>query len=244
MTVGIIASKEFFAISEVLGKAETYLPITKHTGLFDVEGNVVSQLGISYWRQDKASRHFDICAVHCNIGELAAAAATQALIDNIKVDLIVNFGMAHSLHSGVEQTLHIVDDVIHYDFNVTECNANAVRGEYPHFSDGHIKPTKRIIDKLKTFDPPLPFASCASGDTFVVKDSTKEKLRSEFGADICDMNSAGVLITCQANCTPCLILKGITDGIHNGAYSWDAQFNSDTIFSFKQALPVLEFLTY
>lgn len=243
MVIGIVASKEFFAISEAIGSRDYYKPLTRDAGLLDPDGNVVSQLGISYWKQNKTSRHFDIYAIRCNIGELAAAAATQALIDYAKVDLIVNFGMAHSLRNKAEQTLHVVNDVIHYDFNVAECNPTAMRGEYPQFSDRHIEPDKKVIEKLKTFNPPLPFARCASGDTFVVKDSTKEKMRNEFDADICDMNSAGVLITCEANYVPCLILKGITDGQYNGAYSWDTKFNFDAIASFRQALSVLEFLT-
>ena len=40
----------------------------------------------------------------------------------------------------------------------------------------------------------------------------KKSLREKYGASICEMESAGVLITCKNAGVPCLIVKAVSDG--------------------------------
>lgn len=231
MKIGVVASKEFFAISSVLGKREdTLITVNKHQN-------------ISYWKADKEHRHYGLYMIRSDIGELAAAAATQALIDCTKVDFVVNFGMAHALHSDVKQSsVCVVPGVVHYDFDVSSCRI-AKRCEYPQYYNDRIPVDPGLLSEVSRFDPSLPQTICASGDTFVINNADKAILQNICQADICDMNAAGVLLTCITNDKPCLILKGITDGVHNGATSDDTIFDLDAQNCFKQVLDILEFLS-
>lgn len=245
MTVGIIASKEFFAIQKILGPEDSCRPLLKNLTMLKRRhsGNDnTNHFDILYWKKKPKIRNFDIYAIHCDIGEIAAAAATQALIDHARIDLIVNFGMANALRPGIKRSLHIVNSVVHYDFDVRQCNGMAERGEYPQFSSRYIRPTQEIIDIFANFECPIPLASCASGDTFAVNSIFKANLYRKLNTDICDMNSAGVLLTCITNGLPCMILKGVTDGINNGADWLDETFNNNTIATFEQVPPILDYI--
>ena len=245
--IGIVASKEFFAIEKILGVEK----IASRVGS--------SIFTIHRWERQNSMRSYEIYAINAEIGEISAAAATQALIDSVKdLEFIVNFGMAHPLQKFDETPkIAVVDAIVHYDFDVTQCNKNAVRGEYPWnncnvidnetYWENRIRrgANKIFQDKVdQEFNKEkTSLTICASGDTFVVEDDAKASLRLSTGAAICDMNSAGTLLTCRANNVPCLILKGITDGIHNGATRFDTRFDADATQSFKQALNILDFLT-
>ena len=52
---------------------------------------------------------------------------------------------------------------------------------------------------------PLAFRSCSS-------EKIKENLAKTYGASVCEMESAGVLLTCINAQVPCLIIKAVSDG--------------------------------
>ena len=65
---------------------------------------------------------------------------------------------------------------------------------------------------------------CASADKFVDKKSIKEHLYATFGASVCDMESAGVLLTAKGADIPCIIIKAVSDG-EGGAEEFMALVN-------------------
>ena len=46
---------------------------------------------------------------------------------------------------------------------------------------------------------------------FVAKKEDKERLVKLYNADICEMETAGILITCKKNGIPCLMVKSVSD---------------------------------
>ena len=60
--------------------------------------------------------------------------------------------------------------------------------------------------------PGLKEVVCASADKFVADEGKKQHLNETYGAEICEMESAGVLLTCLHAGVPCLILKAVSDG--------------------------------
>ncbi|MBQ2660236.1 5'-methylthioadenosine/S-adenosylhomocysteine nucleosidase [Candidatus Saccharibacteria bacterium] len=228
MNIGIVVSKEFVSVDGILGPSR---PIYK------------GKIKARYYAPDNEARNFGIYLVHCSIGEIAASAATQFLIDNFAIDLILNFGMAHSLNPDFTHPLTcIVERVVHYDFDVSLALGHHDPGSYPQFRNCFIPASQLIIEKLKE-NPALRFATCASGDKFILKDTRIAKSLHWFSPDICDMNCAATLLTCISNKMPCLIIKGVTDGFHNGIVSTDTIFDAAAGASFKFALEVLRSLT-
>ena len=51
-------------------------------------------------------------------------------------------------------------------------------------------------------------------------------LHRRFQADICDMEAAGILLTCNRNRVPCLLLKMVSDGLSGGAEEFFQTFQS------------------
>ena len=59
--------------------------------------------------------------------------------------------------------------------------------------------------------------TCASGDRFVGKAEDKAALNRDFDAEICEMEAAGIVLTCDRCGVPCLLIKTVSDGITGGA---------------------------
>ena len=57
---------------------------------------------------------------------------------------------------------------------------------------------------------------CASGDKFIAEPEQKIRVHEMFGADICEMEAAGIVLTCNRNQVPCMLVKCVSDGIEGG----------------------------
>lgn len=149
------------------------------------------------------------------VGEIAAAAATQQLISVYHSDVIFNFGVAGALTEGVAlRDFVYVRDVIHYEMDTSVVDGEPV-GRYACFDGTAVKTNEFLLNKALSAKV-FPLARCASGNKFVDSAADKTQLRDEFGAEICDMESAGVLFTCNFNRVPCLIVKCISDSLVGG----------------------------
>ena len=154
------------------------------------------------------------------VGEIASASSTQYLIDHFSVDGVINYGVAGGLSSEhTAMKIGIVEKIVHSDFDISLAGDYSV-GEYPgHRGEPFISPTKSFIPSSLTKG--LEKFTCASADKFVGAGEPKAKLRREFGADICEMEAAGIVITCNRNDTPVTFIKAISDGADEDAEAFD-----------------------
>ena len=159
---------------------------------------------------------FDMFVADSGAGEISAAAATQLLIDRFDVDMILNFGAVGALSEKMATyELCVVESVIHYDFDTTGW-LNLARGQYPGKDSAYLKTTPGLVEKALEICPDMMKAVCASADKFIDRAEDKTFLRETYGADICEMESAGVVLTCQRNGVPCLLIKAISDSLIGG----------------------------
>ena len=171
------------------------------------------------------------------VGEIAAASACQLLISEYHVDAILNFGVVGALTAemSLAQTV-LVGSVVHYAMD-TEKIDGYPRGRYPCFDDvavpcdGHLISAALQVEKL-------PLVRCASADVFVCDPTEKSALNANFGAEICDMESAGILFTCKFNKIPCLLVKCISDSLFGGCgeYRENATKATEGFFAFAEKL--------
>lgn len=155
----------------------------------------------------------EVVCVKSGVGEIFAAAATQYLITAYKPDIIINFGVCGSLTKslGLEKVA-LIKGVVHYAFDTSAVD-NVEAGRYEQFDDVVIKTDENLLAKaLKAAGEDLPCVICASADKFVADKDEKTYLKNTFGASVCEMESAGVLITCRNAGVPCLIIKAVSDG--------------------------------
>ena len=153
----------------------------------------------------------EIVCVRSGVGEIYAAAATQLIISEYKVDVMMNFGVCGTLTGkiGVFNVV-LIKGVTHYDFDLSGIDGLPV-GKYPD-EEIIIKTDGNLRKIARDFMPWLEEVVCASADKFVSDEKTKMYLSETFGAEVCDMESAAVLLTSKNAGVPCLVIKAVSDG--------------------------------
>ena len=159
---------------------------------------------------------YELYVMRSGAGEIAAAAATQMLIDRFEVELVVNFGVVGGLTEEMAQTKTcVVERVVHYDFD-TSFYDKCLPGQYMGYPDEYLYPSSALIDRAVAVCPELKRVTCASGDKFVDGEEAKSALHRRWNADICEMEAAAVVLTCDRSKVPCLLIKTVSDGLTQG----------------------------
>ena len=159
---------------------------------------------------------FSLFVIDAGAGEISAAAATQVLISEFDADLILNFGVVGALTEDTRTAeLCIVERAIHYDFDTTDW-LDLPRGQYPGYESPYLAADAALLQKALTIKPDLKKVTCASADKFVSQPAAKAALHADYGANVCEMEAAGILLTCRRNGVPCLLLKAVSDTLTGG----------------------------
>lgn len=187
--------------------------------------------------QLKLANHDAFLCCPPNVGEIAASAACQMLISHFGVEVVLNFGVVGSLtqSAAVLSTMY-VGSVVHYDMDLSEIDF-APLGKYSCFDDIAVNCDENLLKKAQLVAP-LPIVRCASADKFVSSAESKRQLNAQFGAEICDMESAGVLFCCKFNNVPCLLVKCVSDSLMGayGEYMQNAEKAAEGFFEFAGKL--------
>ena len=164
-----------------------------------------------------------IYVVNSGVGEIAAAAAAEMLIVGFGVDLIVNFGVVGGLTEDMTMARTVVvERVVHTDFDTSAWNGYEP-GRYPDHPDRCIGTDPGLVSKALEAAPELVPVTCASADKFVAGAEKKRALQETYGADICEMEAAGIVLTANRAGIPCLLIKAVSDGITGGAEEFERE---------------------
>lgn len=162
------------------------------------------------------TEQYQLIIVNSGAGEIAAASGTQFLISEYHVDFVLNFGVVGGLTEEMSTTkVCIVERVVHYDFDTSSVDSVEV-GRYLQYPDIYIPTTSELIEKAMNLYPQLVSVVCASGDKFIADEDMKKQINMQFDADICDMEAAGIVLTCNRNKIPCILIKIVSDSICGG----------------------------
>lgn len=177
------------------------------------------------WKIDKNSSIHLICS---GFGEIAAASSTQYLVDRHQVDMIVNYGVVGGLDEITQVgKIGYVSRAVHYDFDISASGHYAV-GEYPG-KGIYLRPKHDAIPQAIMKRYGLSEFTCASADKFVRAGESKKRLHKEFGADICEMEAAGIIITCNRNDVPVTLIKAVSDGVNEDSEAFDRNVYSSSL---------------
>ena len=169
---------------------------------------------------------YTLYVLSCGAGEVAAAAGIQLLISVIGVELIVNFGVVGGLTPEMASCkLCVVKDVVYYQFDTSECD-DIEPGRYLPYPTVYIPAVPELTERAQQLCPTLKAVTCASGDRFVGKAEDKAALHEKYGAEICEMEAAAVVLICHKNKIPCLLLKAVADGLFDGSEGFAASFKA------------------
>lgn len=206
--VGIVVAIEMNAIFEMYGNCK----------------ELESKAGFKLFLVERDN--YSIYIAQSGMGECAASAACQFLISKCNVSMIINFGVVGGLTETMKQLkVCLVDKVVHYKYDCSEFLPMVV-GQVDGYDTIFIKTNENLVKHALALNNELMLATCCSGDKFIGTAEEKTFLHETFKGDICDMESAGIVLTCDTNKIPCILFKAVSDGLSDGADGFFAELDN------------------
>ncbi|MBQ2704606.1 MAG: 5'-methylthioadenosine/S-adenosylhomocysteine nucleosidase [Clostridia bacterium] len=154
-----------------------------------------------------------ITAIHCGIGKVNAASAAAFLLAD-GVELLVSTGYSGGIAGAPRGSTALATRFLEHDFDLTPLGyAPAVKPDQEYIYDAH----KGVNDLILTLYPALAKGVMVSGDCFVCDDALRDRLRDNYGAVACDMESAAVASTGYKMGVGTVALRRISDDAGNDA---------------------------
>lgn len=159
----------------------------------------------------------EICvyAIHCGIGKVNSAAAAMYLY-SIGCEALLSYGYSGGISGVKKGDVVICDSFLEHDFDLMCLGYKACEKpgqEYIYNAD------KRLVDMFKAIYPEAKIGMAVSGDCFVNSDVLREKLKNEFGAMSCDMETAAIASVCHQTGLAFAAVRQISDDAGDDADS-------------------------
>ena len=158
----------------------------------------------------------DVVVVRSGIGKVNAAICTQILVDDFKIDRVINTGVAGGLHSELEVgDIVISSDALYHDFDVTGFGYK--EGVIPRMETSTFTADMELASKAKDICNKVnPDIKCfigrvVSGDEFVSTNEKKTWLVDKFNGYCTEMEGCGIAHTAYLNHIPFIIVRAISD---------------------------------
>ncbi|WP_138204423.1 5'-methylthioadenosine/adenosylhomocysteine nucleosidase [Haloimpatiens lingqiaonensis] len=164
----------------------------------------------------------NVVLVRSGIGKVNAAMCAQILIDDFKVDSVINVGIA----GGVGEKIYpgdvvIGDSLIQHDMDTSAFGDKI--GQVPRLDTFDFKSHSKLVEYAKKACKNINEHNCfvgtiVSGDQFI---NNVEKIKwfyEEFGAYACEMEGASIAQVCYLNEVPFVVIRSISDNANNGAH--------------------------
>ncbi len=199
-TLGLI-----FAMDEEMDALAKYIEIDNIYHIFDLtflEGHY---------------NNIKLILAKCGVGKVNAARCTQILIDNMKVDAIINIGVAGGLSNALSiGSLVIGEKMVQHDFDITAFHHE--KGYIPDIgvymeADEYLLKTA-LTTSLK-YNIPVFKGVIASGDIFCTDPKMSLKIHEKFNALCTEMEGASVAQIALLSHIPFLIIRSISDTPNN-----------------------------
>lgn len=183
----------------------------------------------------------EIYVIKTGVGNISSAQTCQYLITKFSVDVVINFGVCGILNDKLPcHKVLFVKNVVHYDFDLSAIE-NTVVGQYEEYDSYLIPIHNNLGDQfIEKFD--LVPVNDASGDKFIADKAICNHLKDNFSCDICEMELAGINLTCIRNKISLISLKtGSDDASENNDYCDDIVIEKGSIL-FNKVLEIIKYL--
>ena len=154
--------------------------------------------------------------VECGEGKVNAARTTQIMIDNFKIDKLVNVGSAGAINEDLNvKDVVIADKLVQYDFDISGlgyekgeiCNI----GKYIYCDKTLVEECQEAIENIENDSYKVVIGTIATADSFCDKPEIAKMVRKEFNAECVEMEGAAVAQVCYLDKIPFLVIRGISD---------------------------------
>lgn len=164
----------------------------------------------------------DVVVVRSGIGKVNAGICTQILVDDYKVDAIINTGIAGSLKNEINiGDIVVSTDALQHDVDAT--NFGYPKGQIPRMDVLSFPADEQLAELAqevcREVNPEISvFAGrVVSGDQFISDKDVKNRIISDFGGFCTEMEGAAIAQGAYLNHIPFVVLRAISDKADDSA---------------------------
>ncbi len=164
----------------------------------------------------------DVVVVRSGIGKVNAGICTQILIDDYKVDAIINTGIAGSLKNEINiGDIVVSTDALQHDMDAT--NFGYPKGQIPRMDVLAFPADEKLrslaCEVCQEVNPEITvFAGrVVSGDQFISDKDAKKRIINDFGGCCTEMEGAAIAQGAYLNRIPYVVIRAISDKADDSA---------------------------
>ena len=171
-----------------------------------------------------------IVVAQCGVGKVFAAICAEAMIIKYSPSLVVNTGVGGALNKELRPTDTVIAErLLQHDMDTSPLGdpKGLISGINKVYFDTDERAREILSSAAERLGLRAMLGTVASGDKFVADRADKERIVSEFSADVCEMEGGAIAHTAFVNGTPFIVIRAISD-------SADGEANMD----YMEFLPV------
>ena len=162
----------------------------------------------------------NVVVARCGVGKVFAAICAEAMIIKYNPTLIVNTGVGGALASDLRPTDTVfAESLVQHDMDTSPLGDP--KGLISGIKKVYFEADERAVAILSAAADRLSIKArrgrIATGDKFVASKEEKDRIVSEFSADVCEMEGAAIAHTAFVNGAPFAVIRAISDSADGGA---------------------------
>lgn len=152
-----------------------------------------------------------VSIMQCGIGKVNSALSTNALIEGVRPDMVINTGVA----GGSDLSMHICDVLVAdaVSYHDVWCGPGTEYGAAYGFPIV-LRPdeTTLAVAREQLKDDNIHFGMICSGDKFITSEQEIAEIKTHFPQALAvDMESASIAQVCTRHTVPFMIIRAISD---------------------------------
>lgn len=157
----------------------------------------------------------DVVLVVSGIGKVNAAVCTQILIDDFKVDKIINIGVAGGIGTNIYPgDIVIGENLVQHDMDTSVFGDKI--GQIPRLDTYDFKCDDKLVSLAveackKITDHKYFLGRIVTGDQFIADVNKILLFKDNFGASACEMEGGSIAQVCYLNNIPFIVIRSISD---------------------------------
>lgn len=162
----------------------------------------------------------DIVLAVCGIGKVFAAICAQTMIVKYAPDAIINTGVGGTLTKKLSVgDVAVSSAMVQHDMDTSALGDPVGLISGPNIIE--IPADAALAEKISAIVKDMGIntvkGTIATGDQFIAKQETKDRIVERFGAIACEMEGAAIGQVCYVNKVPFAVIRAISDDADSGA---------------------------
>ncbi|MBQ4070848.1 MAG: 5'-methylthioadenosine/adenosylhomocysteine nucleosidase [Clostridia bacterium] len=161
-----------------------------------------------------------VVIARCGVGKVFASMCATAMIIRYQPILVVNTGVGGALSESLACADTVVATrLVQHDMDTSPLGdpVGLISGINRVFFDTDERASNIVVEAAESFGIPVRRGIVATGDRFVADSETRERLRTLFGADVCEMEGGAIAQAAFVSGTPFAVVRAISDSANGSS---------------------------